>query len=134
MPAIQPACICFKSSRLWVSSSRTRFCSARAPAEYCPVSNEHGTTAPAYPPQFSLILRNVCHGLRQARYANRGHCHSTVMRRNHGNARPEKCSLLLRPPFPSKPRLSPEGEDHAKPICQEATPVRETSERKCPAS
>jgi hypothetical protein len=33
---VQPACICFKNSRLWLSSSRTRFCSARAAAEYCP--------------------------------------------------------------------------------------------------
>ena len=32
-PSVQPACICFKSSRLWLSSSRTRFCSARASAE-----------------------------------------------------------------------------------------------------
>ena len=29
-PPVQPASICFKSSRLWASSSRTRFCSARA--------------------------------------------------------------------------------------------------------
>ena len=33
---VQPACICFKNSRLWLISSRTRFCSARAAAEYCP--------------------------------------------------------------------------------------------------
>ena len=32
-PPVQPACICFKSSRLWASRSRTRFCSARASAE-----------------------------------------------------------------------------------------------------
>jgi hypothetical protein len=31
--SVQPACICFKSFRLWVSSSRTRFCSARAAAD-----------------------------------------------------------------------------------------------------
>jgi hypothetical protein len=34
--SVQPACICFKSSRLWVRSSRTRFCSARAWAESRP--------------------------------------------------------------------------------------------------
>jgi hypothetical protein len=33
---VQSACICFKSSRFWASSSRTRFCSATASAEYCP--------------------------------------------------------------------------------------------------
>ena len=33
MPPVQPACICCKSSRLWLSSSGTRFCSARASAE-----------------------------------------------------------------------------------------------------
>ena len=32
-PPLQPTCICFNSSRLWVSSSRARFCSARASAE-----------------------------------------------------------------------------------------------------
>jgi hypothetical protein len=32
-PAVQSACICFKSSRLWASRSRTRFCSARASAK-----------------------------------------------------------------------------------------------------
>jgi hypothetical protein len=30
-PAVQSACICFKSSRLWASRSRTRFCSAIGP-------------------------------------------------------------------------------------------------------
>jgi hypothetical protein len=31
--SVQSACICFKSSRLWLSTSRTRFFSARASAE-----------------------------------------------------------------------------------------------------
>jgi hypothetical protein len=35
-PPVQPISICFKSSRLWVSSSRVPFCSARASAESRP--------------------------------------------------------------------------------------------------
>lgn len=35
-PSVQSAYTCFKRSRLWVSSSRTRLCSARASAEHRP--------------------------------------------------------------------------------------------------
>ena len=39
-PHDQSTRMCFKSSRLLLSSSRTRFCSARASAEYCPCFSE----------------------------------------------------------------------------------------------